>query len=59
MSAPTSEVKNRWNSKAYDRIALFVPKGQREKLKQIATDHGMSLNGFINTAIAEYLKSLR
>lgn len=57
MSKPTSEVKNRWNSKAYDRIALFVPKGERERLKQIAADHGTSLNGLINTAIAEYLKS--
>lgn len=57
MSKPTAEVKNRWNSKAYDRIALFVPKGERERLKQIAADHGTSLNGLINTAIAEYLKS--
>jgi predicted HicB family RNase H-like nuclease len=57
MSKPTAEVKNRWNSKAYDRIALFVPKGERERLKQIAADNGTSLNGLINTAIAEYLKS--
>lgn len=57
MSKPTAEVKNRWNSKAYDRIALFVPKGERERLKQIAADHGTSLNGLINTAIAEYLKT--
>lgn len=57
MSKPTAEVKNRWNSKAYDRIALFVPKGERERLKQIAADHGTSLNGLINTAIAEYIKT--
>lgn len=56
MSKPTSEVKNRWNSKAYDRIALFVPKGDRDKLKKIAQEHDMSLNGFINTAIDEYIK---
>lgn len=56
MSKPTAEVKNRYNAKAYDRISLFMPKGEKDKLKQEAEARGMSLNGLINAAIQEYLK---
>lgn len=56
MSKTSAEVKNRWNAANYDRIAIFVPKGEREKLKAIAAERGMSLNGLVNAAIAEYIK---
>lgn len=56
MSRTSAEVKNRYNAKAYDRIALFVQKGEKDKLKQEAEARGMSLNGLINAAVQEYLK---
>lgn len=56
MSRTSAEVKNRWNAANYDRIALFVPKGEKDRLKAEAEARGMSLNGLINAAIQEYLK---
>lgn len=47
----SSAVKNRYNEKAYDRIAIIVPKGQKEVIRQMATERGESLNSFITKAI--------
>lgn len=55
MSKTTSAVKRKYNEKAYDRVTVFIKSGQKEKLKQIAAEHTMSLNEMLNTAIKEYL----
>ena len=47
---------NKYISKAYDRINLTVPKGQKERLQAHAEAHGESVNGFINRAISETLE---
>lgn len=45
---------NEYNSKAYDRINLTVPKGDKETIKAHADEFdGGSVNGFINRAIKE------
>ena len=44
---------NRYMAKAYDRINLTVPKGQKEVIKAHAEAQGESVNGFINRAIDE------
>lgn len=44
---------NAFNSKAYDRINLTVPKGFKESLKAHAESQGESVNSFINRAIME------
>jgi uncharacterized protein (DUF1778 family) len=51
-----TRAKNRYNAKAYDRIALQVKKGRREVLKAHAEAHGESLNGFIKRAIDEAIR---
>ena len=56
MSKTSSASKNKYNAKAYDRINLTVPKGQKEKLLAHAEARGESLNGFIKRAIEETLK---
>ncbi len=43
----------KYNSKAYDRIELKVPKGSKVNMKTHADAHGESLNRFINRAITE------
>lgn len=53
MSKTSAKVKNRYNDKAYDRINLTVPKGQKDIIKAYAESHGESVNGFIQRAIAE------
>ena len=44
---------NKWIAKAYDRINLTVPKGQKEVIQAAAEKRGESVNGFINRAISE------
>ena len=47
----TAAVKNRYAAKAYDRIALFVPKGRKRLIEAFAREQGKSINGFINDQI--------
>ncbi len=56
MSAPTSAVKRKYNNKAYDRVTVFLKNGQKEQLKNIAEQNGMSLNALTSSAIYEYVE---
>jgi len=53
MGKTSSQVKDRYNAKAYDNVTLRLPKGEKEELQAHATERGESLNGFINRAIHE------
>lgn len=53
MAKTSAAVKNRYNEKAYDRISLTVPKGEKEVVAAHASKNGESVNGFINRAIRE------
>lgn len=52
----SAESHNKWISKAYDRINLTVPKGQKEILKTHAAACGESVNAFIGRAIQETME---
>ena len=43
----TTAYKNKYNSSHYDRINLIVPKGEKDRLKQLAAAQGISLNEYI------------
>ena len=45
------EATARYNKKAYDRIDVIVPKGQRQIIKDFAASQGKSLNRFILDAV--------
>ena len=47
---------NRYRAKAYDRISLIVPKGQKDLIQAHAEAQGESTNGFINRAISETME---
>lgn len=52
MGKTSAKVKNRYMDKAYDRINLMIPKGQKDIIKAHAAIHdGGSVNGFIKRAI--------
>ncbi len=55
-----SEAQNRANQKylkkAYDQIAIRVPKGVREQWKKAADDSGKSLAVFITEAVEEKIR---
>lgn len=50
------EATARYNKKAYDRIDVVVPKGQREVIKAFAASQGKSLNRFICDAFEIQMK---
>ena len=56
MGKTSAAVKNRYNAKAYDRVSLSIPKGDKEKLQAHAEQRGESLNGFIQRAIDTQLR---
>ena len=50
-SKAQQKATNKWIEKAYDRINLTVPKGQKDVIKAHAEARGESVNGFIGRAI--------
>ena len=47
----SAKSKNEWIAKAYDRINLTLPKGQKDIIKAHAESQGESVNSFINRAV--------
>ena len=48
MGKTSSTVKNRYAAKAYDRIQIIVPKGQKPTIQAHAESKGLSTNGLVN-----------
>lgn len=57
MGTARTKANNKWNAKAYDRINLTVPKGQKEEIKAHAESKGESVNSFINRAIKQTIEA--
>lgn len=55
-SAARIKANNRYNEKAYDRINIAVPKGQKAEIQAHAEARGESLNGFVKRAIDETME---
>ena len=51
--AEKSAYRNSWIAEKLDRVNLTMPKGKKEKIKEIADGLGMSVNAYINIAIDE------
>ena len=47
MGKTSTASKNRYNEKAYDRLALLVKKGERDIIRSYAEKQGKSLNAYI------------
>ena len=56
MGKTSVKAVNKYIAKAYDRVNLTMPKGERDKLRAHAEARGESLNGCINRAIREALE---
>lgn len=52
----SAKSKNDWIAKAYDRINLTVPKGQKEVIQAAANAQGESVNAYIYAAIVQRMK---
>lgn len=51
MGTPATKAKNKYNYKAYDRLNINVPKGDREMIQKAADALEMSLNCFVTRLI--------
>ena len=56
VSKAQQKAQNKWIAKAYDRVNLTLPKGQKDILRDHAAARGESVNGFIGRAIAETME---
>ena len=57
MGTARTTANNKYNAKAYDRIALQVYKGERDMIRAYAESIGKSLNGYINDLIVSDMES--
>jgi len=48
MAKTSSAVKQRYNEKAYDRLAITIPKGRKADVDAYAKAQGESINGLVN-----------
>lgn len=49
----SSAVKQRYNEKAYARLAITVPKSRKEAIEAHAEKAGESVNGMVNRLLRE------
>lgn len=56
VSKAQQKAQNKWIAKAYDRVNLTLPKGQKDVVQSHATARGESVNGFIGRAILEAME---
>lgn len=54
-SEAQKRAKKKWESANYDSIRVWVPKGDKEKIKAFAKERGQSLNGFITSLIGDIM----
>ena len=57
MGKASTRAQNKYIAKAYDRINLTVPKGDKDKIKAHADSTGESVNAFIGRAISAAIHS--
>lgn len=48
MGKTSTAAKRRYNEKSYDRLAITVPKGAKEKIADYARKRGTTINGLVN-----------
>ena len=51
MTEARIKANRKWNEKAYDRIGIYVKKGDKERIKSQAESKGLSMNEYITRLI--------
>lgn len=51
VSEAQKKAKKKYEAQAYDMLGVRVKKGERDRIKAFAEEHGQSLNGFCKQAI--------
>ena len=55
--AAKNRYTNEYKKKAYDRIALYVPKGTRDTYRAMAQERGISVTALFVNAVSEYVEN--
>ena len=48
MAKKQTEWSRKYNEKAYDRLAITIPKGRKSTVEAVAAARGESVNGLVN-----------
>ena len=56
MSKTSTASKNKYNAKSYEKLYVFVKRGQKEIIKARAESVGLSVNGYVNELIRKDLE---
>ena len=56
MGKASTKAQNKYIAKAYDRVNLVLPKGQKDIIKAHAESQCESVNGFISRAIENQME---
>lgn len=55
MPKKQTEWTRAFNEKAYDRLAITIPKGRKQAVEAFVKDHGKSVNGLVNDLLQNAL----
>lgn len=57
MSKPQTKASNKYNAKAYDRLAIQVKKGRKADIQAAAEKQGESLNAYVVKAVERRMEA--
>lgn len=57
MSKPQTRASNKYNAKAYDRLAIQVKKGRKADIQAAAELQGESLNAYVVKAVEQRMQT--
>lgn len=57
MSKPQTRASNKYNAKAYDRLAIQVKKGRKADIQAAAEKQGESLNAYVVKAVERRMEA--
>ena len=55
MSTKQTNWSRNYNEKAYDRLAITIPKGCKQAVEAFAKDNGLSVNGLVNKLLMDVM----
>lgn len=55
MSKKQTNWTRAFNERAYDRLAITVPKGRKDDIEARVKSEGKSINGIVNILLRDYL----
>lgn len=54
----STDAKRRYNEKAYDRLSITVPKGDKDKIAAYAEKNGTTINRLVNDLLRETVEDM-